>query len=128
MKIGASMVVSSSTVRTVKVDRAIAVQVDLADDLGHLLVRNGRVRLAHHPAKLLGRDVATTVLVLHASVLSGCSPLFLSLPETPLRRTRRKTHIFVEAVPEDGNLLGAQLSCLGLDIVHIVSFPNEWGS
>lgn len=56
---------------TVEIDGPVSIQINLADDLGHLLVRDVGVGLAHHPAELLTRDVAAMILVLRPAQLRG---------------------------------------------------------
>lgn len=92
---------------TVEVDGAIAIEIDLANDLGDLLIRDSRVGLAHHPAEFLGRDVAASVLILQVMFP-------VSFPGRPnyLAGDEKWTHVFVEALAEDGDLLRAELSGL----------------
>lgn len=49
---------------TVKVNGPVAVKIDLADDLGDFLVRDGWICLPHHSGELLDGDVAALVCVL----------------------------------------------------------------
>lgn len=62
-RLGAGLL-PSKKVLTVKVDGSIAIQINLADNLGNFFIRDAGIRLAHHTAEFLGGDVATTVLIL----------------------------------------------------------------